>query len=205
MSDVQIIKKEAKKSLKKYLKGILVLVILTFLICISSFIIANVVLNIYGASYLFRYITITVFMLIICSIIGFGYNNYFLLISRNINVSWKELFSKTYMFIPYILLVIIVTVLTLFGMVFLIVPGIIIHLMYSQSLLILLDNPEMNIIDAMQYSRIIMAGHKKEYFVLILNFCFWILLGFITFGIGLVYFVPYITITRCKFYNQIKK
>lgn len=79
-----------------------------------------------------------------------------------------------------------------------------IGLMYSQIAFILVDSPELDIIDTMRRSRTLMNGNKWRYFVLGLSFLGWIILGIITLGIGYLWLVPYIYTTESAFYCDIR-
>ena len=50
-------------------------------------------------------------------------------------------------------------------------------------------------------SELLMKGHKWDYFVLKLTFIGWIMFSVITFGLGLVYVIPYIRLTSAEFYE----
>lgn len=54
-------------------------------------------------------------------------------------------------------------------------------------------------------SELLMKGHKWDYFVLKLTFIGWIMFSVITFGLGLVYVIPYIRLTSAEFYEELKK
>ncbi len=49
----------------------------------------------------------------------------------------------------------------------------------------------------------LMNGHRVEYFVLQLSFIGWALLASFTFGIGLLWLVPYMKMTNIKFYEYV--
>ncbi len=59
--------------------------------------------------------------------------------------------------------------------------------------------------DPITISRVMMDGHKLEYFVMILSFIGWLILGALTFNILTVIFVaPYMQLTFAKFYETRK-
>lgn len=87
----------------------------------------------------------------------------------------------------------------------LIIPGIIKGFAYSQTFFILRDHPEFSIIEAITESRKIMNGFKWSYFLLNLSFIGWMLLIPFTLGIGLLWFIPYITTSKASFYNKVKE
>lgn len=84
------------------------------------------------------------------------------------------------------------------------VPGIIKSFAYSQAFYILAENKGMSAREAITRSKVMMDGHKMDYFVLSLSFIGWALLGSITFGIAYIWIVPYMQATYANFYNSIK-
>jgi uncharacterized membrane protein len=79
-----------------------------------------------------------------------------------------------------------------------------IGLMYSMISFIIIDNPELDIIDTMRRSRTLMNGNKWRYFLLGLSFLGWIILGIFTLGIGYLWLFPYIHTTESAFYCEIR-
>ncbi len=86
----------------------------------------------------------------------------------------------------------------------LIVPGIVKALSYSMSPYILAENPNLTAKEALDASKQMMNGHKMELFVLGLSFIGWILLSTITFGIALIWVMPYMNATMANFYRSIR-
>lgn len=85
-----------------------------------------------------------------------------------------------------------------------VVPGIIKGLSYSQAMYIIAENPEIGALEAIDRSKKMMEGHKMDLFVLNLSFIGWLLLSGLTFGILLIWLVPYMNATLVNFYNSIK-
>ena len=79
-----------------------------------------------------------------------------------------------------------------------------IGLMYSMISFIIVDNPELDIIDTMRRSRTLMKGNKWRFLLLGLSFIGWILLGILTLGIGYLWLFPYIYTTESAFYCEIR-
>ena len=84
------------------------------------------------------------------------------------------------------------------------VPGVIKAISYSQAIMIMLENPNMDIMTAIKESQRMMNGHKMEYFILDLSFILWILLVTVTFGIASLWVSPYMQITMVNYYNTLK-
>lgn len=87
------------------------------------------------------------------------------------------------------------------GFVLLVIPGIILCLMYSQTFYILNDQPQLNAIDAMKASRKLMDGHKSELFSLLMSYLPEILMCILI--IPAFYFVPEINTAEAIFYDQL--
>lgn len=83
------------------------------------------------------------------------------------------------------------------------IPGIIASFAYSQTFFILASDSEISGSDALKKSKQIMKGNKFKYFCLNLRFTGWLILAMMTFGIGLLWLSPYMTVSRAKFYNDI--
>ena len=76
---------------------------------------------------------------------------------------------------------------------------------YALSHFILLDNPLLGSYDAITESVTMMKGYKLKLFLLNLSFIGWGLLCIPTFGIGLLWLLPYIYTSIATFYEEIKK
>ena len=90
------------------------------------------------------------------------------------------------------------------GMCLLIVPGIIAALGLSMTFFIMIDNPGISGVDALQASWRMMQGHKMDLLCLFLRFFGWWLLSVITFGIGFLWLYPYIVAAKLNFYRSIR-
>lgn len=99
---------------------------------------------------------------------------------------------------------ILVGLLISLGTILFIIPGFYFALTYSQTMYLLIDNPNLKITEAMDRSKDLMDGHKWEYFVFGLSFIGHILLVGITFGIYSIYALPYIEAANFNYYSYIK-
>lgn len=84
-----------------------------------------------------------------------------------------------------------------------IIPGIVHAFAYSQAMYILASNPKMGAHECLRRSKALMKGHKREYFRLILSFLGWFLLCIPTFGLLLIWVIPYLNATLATFYISI--
>ncbi len=142
--------------------------------------------------------------IVITALLTMGVQSFYLKLSRKEEVTWKELFNKTNLFIDFIVISVVAGIcISLWSLLF-IIPGIIAAIKYSQAYFVKLDNPEMNGIDCIKKSKEIMNGHKMEFFLLNLSFIGWIILVPFTFGLLAFWLVPYMSMTESNFYNEIK-
>ena len=104
-----------------------------------------------------------------------------------------------------VLLQLLVAIFTVLWTLLLIVPGIIKGLSYSMAPYILLDNPELTPMEAINKSQEMMRGHKMDLFLMQLGFVGWILLSFLTLGIALFWVGAYYDTVFAKFYMELKE
>lgn len=143
--------------------------------------------------------------LLLYSVLGVGAYFTFWDVYKGEPVELKTLFEPFQDYVRYLLAYLLVVVYTLLWCLLLYIPGIIKAYSYSMTFFILRENPEMSGEQAIQRSMAMMKGHKMELFLLSLSFIGWILLGCITFGIGLLWVYPYMYTAVAAFYEELKK
>lgn len=74
----------------------------------------------------------------------------------------------------------------------------------SQAVMILLEDPEKKIFQCFRESIAMMKGNKGRLFYLYLSFIGIMLLGYLSFGIALLWILPYMTCTSVHFYLDLK-
>lgn len=198
------LKSRAKESLKgKYWESIKVF-LLYILVCFGLAIGISVISSIFKESNFLTIIFGLIPSFVIYGLYG-GFYSFFLKISRNEEVSCNELFKLKNLFWISIGVTLVASIFSFLGMLLFIIPGIIIALSYSMVYFVIVDNPELGVMDALRKSKKIMNGHKWEYVVLNLSFIGWYILSYFTFGILLLWLAPYIMVTTANFYNNIKE
>ncbi len=90
------------------------------------------------------------------------------------------------------------------GYLLFIIPGIIMNFSYSMAIFVLAENPDMTAREALRESKRIMKGHKWQLFCLNLSFIGWAFLSVLTFGIGLIWVLPYASASYAAFYRNAK-
>jgi uncharacterized membrane protein len=83
------------------------------------------------------------------------------------------------------------------------IPGIIAAYRYSFALLILMDHPEMGVMDCIRESKRLTNGYKGDLFVTSLSFIGWQLLSSITWGLAGIYVTPYMGTTMAGAYRTV--
>ena len=117
--------------------------------------------------------------------IGFGFQN-----GNFSNVVLVMFMQNLYIFLWTLLLVI---------------PGIVKSYSYRMVPYILAEQPDINYRDAIRISREMMDGEKMNTFVLDLSFILWGLLGAVTCGLGVVFYVkPYVEATNAELYVTLR-
>jgi uncharacterized membrane protein len=85
-----------------------------------------------------------------------------------------------------------------------VIPGIIMTYAYSMSFYIKNDHPEYTWKECLKESKAMMKGNKWKLFCLDFSFIGWILLSFLTLGLGMLWVSPYMTAAKASFYNELK-
>ena len=130
---------------------------------------------------------------------------YFLKISNGSTPSFYDLFEGFKPLLNVLLVFITINALTILGLIFLIVPGIIVSLGFSMTYYIIAEHPEMQFNDALECSWKMMNGHKTELLILHLRFLPWYLLGLLFFIIGIFLIVPWHNLSIASYYQAIKQ
>jgi len=200
---------ELKEKAKQSLQGKYKETILMFLIFFGVNFAAGFGIGFLGALLNLSENTINLFAdvasIVLSGLLTFGYMSYFLKLSRDEEVTKDELFAKTDLLVPYIVLSVLIALFTSLWTLLLIIPGIIAAINYSQAYYIVLDNPELKPMEAISKSKEMMNGHKMDYFILNLSFLGWIIAGIFTLGILYFWLIPYMNVTNANFYNYLKE
>ena len=137
----------------------------------------------------------------------FGYAKYVLdFVRGKQNVDWKEVINYSLKHFGLFFLVGLLVALNIFvGTLLLIVPGIIaeIGLIFYQE--VAADNTDLGIIDILKKTWSITNGHKMDLFIFVLSFIGWFFLVGITFGIAIIYVMPYFMVATVLAYEKLRK
>jgi uncharacterized membrane protein len=108
-------------------------------------------------------------------------------------------------FLSYIVTYILMNIFIFLWSLLLVIPGIIKGFAYSQVGFILADEPTLDYKEALSKSEAMMKGNKMRLFTLLLSFIGWVLLSLLTFGFGLIFLIPYVSMARAIFYEDLKQ
>jgi len=136
---------------------------------------------------------------IILTILSFGFNFFALKISRGIAAGYGDLFDGFGLFFKVFLLSLVMGIFVALWSLLFIIPGIVAAYRYSMAIYILMDDPELGVMDCIRESKRITQGHKGKLFVLDLSFIGWAILSAIPFVS--IYTMPYMAVTEAKYYN----
>jgi uncharacterized membrane protein len=134
-----------------------------------------------------------------------GVYSYFLAKARGGTVTIGNMFNGFNMFGQGFLLNFLMSLFIILWSCLLIIPGIVKSLSYSMAYYIVLDNPQMNALDAITASRRMMQGYKSKLFCLYFSFFGWFLLCILSLGIGCFWLIPYMQLSQANFYEDLKK
>jgi uncharacterized membrane protein len=133
-----------------------------------------------------------------------GLSVFTLKLSRKENIRLDQLFEGFQNFGTALGAYLLMALFVVLWMLLLIVPGIIASLAYSQTFYIIAEDETIGPMEAIDKSKKMMYGYKWKYFLLNLGFIGWIFLSILTFGIGFLWLVPYMQVSRARFYDLVK-
>jgi len=199
------LKEKAQNSLKGKYKDAIIMMVLMYVISFAIGAVVGLIGGILNLNESMMDLFSSGASIVLSGLLMFGYTSYFLKISRNEEVTYNELFSKTHLLVPYILITLLTAVLVFCWSLLFVIPGIIAGISYSLVYFIALDNPELKTSEVLKKSKNMMNGHKLDYFILQLSFIGWAILGIFTLGILYLWLIPYMQVTIANFYNQLKE
>jgi uncharacterized membrane protein len=169
----------------------------TWLAAVGLFLVYGIIM---GASSL-----VVVGPLVLGGPLTLGYVGYFLKKPRGETGKLENLFDGFKQFGSSFLLNLLQNIFIVLWSCLLIIPGIVKSFSYAMAFYIMKDNPDIGALEAITQSRKMMVGYKWKLFCLYFSFIGWILLCCLTFGIGLLWLVPYMETSRANFYEELKK
>ncbi|WP_274361815.1 DUF975 family protein [Paenibacillus thermotolerans] len=142
--------------------------------------------------------------LLLSGAFSYGLYSFFLQQTRGQQPELGVLFSGFQKFGATLVLYLLMAIFTALWSLLLIIPGIIAAFRYSMAYFIMIDNPGIGAMEAINQSKLMMKGYKGKLFMLYLSFIGWALLCIVTLGIGYLWLMPYMQASLAAFYEQLK-
>ena len=136
--------------------------------------------------------------------LAWGYLVYFLLLIREENIDYERLFDGFSQYVRITLAELLKGIYVLLWLFLFIIPGFVKSYSYAMTEFILKDNPDISGEEAICRSMKMMQGHKMQLFLLDLSMIGWLILSFLTLGIGFLFLVPYNYSSHAHFYEDLK-
>ena len=143
------------------------------------------------------------YLLLVYGPLYLGYAGFIRCLVRRQEARVGQLFDGFEMFLKAFSLYFMMILFTTLWTFLLVIPGIIASYRYSLAFYLLLDDPEMGVMDAIRKSKDLMYGNKWKLFCLDLSFIGWSFLAVLTCGIGFIWVLPYMETSRFSFYEII--
>ena len=155
----------------------------------------------YGKTYMF---TIGSIALFIQGPISIGLATYSLSIANNEDYSYSQITRGFKYFFKALFLYLMFNISVFIGTLFLIIPGVIIALMFSQIFYIMAEDPQTGVIDAFKKSASLMKNKKLQCLGLFLKYVLFFILGVFTLGIWWLWLIPQAYVSFAIFYKELK-
>ena len=138
--------------------------------------------------------------------VSIGHNRFCLKLVDGEEARFEDLFSGFDIFGNAFVLNLLITLKVIAWSLLFVIPGIIAAYRYRMALYLLLDHPEMSVMQCIRESKRMMKGHKGELFVMDLSFLGWAILESIpVFGYAVqVWTTPYISMSYVLYYEALR-
>ena len=136
--------------------------------------------------------------------LALGFSIYSLNLFRNGSADYNNIFDGFKSLGKILGVYFLMIVLVILGMILLIIPGIILAFGFSMAYFVMIDKPELGIVDTLKESWKIMKGNKTKLLGLSLRFIPWGILGILCLVVGVIFVLPWMQMSYTSFYEEIK-
>ena len=136
--------------------------------------------------------------------LALGFSIYSLNLFRNGSADYNNIFDGFKSLGKILGVYFLMIVLVILGMILLIIPGIILAFGFSMAYFVMIDKPELGIVDTLKESWKIMKGNKTKLLGLSLRFIPWAILGILCLVVGVIFVLPWMQMSYTSFYEEIK-
>ncbi len=133
-----------------------------------------------------------------------GYITFFLRLIRQEDLGYSHLFDGFSDYLRIFFAELLKGIYTILWTMLFIIPGFIKSYSYSMTEFILKDHPDISGEEAICQSIRLMKGHKMDLFMIDLSMIGWLILSFLTLGIGFLFLLPYNYSAHAHFYEDLK-
>lgn len=150
-------------------------------------------------------------------IISAGFTYYAFLISRRAKAGLGDMFDIFTIFFRALGLLLLQSIYIFLWSLLFVIPGFIAAYRYSMAIYIMLDRPDISVVDCIRMSKEMTYGNKGKLFVLDLSFILWhcasfvcayvfaenLIISAITSVVVSVFYMPYYNVTKANVYNRL--
>lgn len=153
------------------------------------------------------YVTIFSSVALLCSFIfAVARIHVYLIMSRGPEpVAFNNFFAGVNLWFRAILEGVWVNIWTYIWSFFFVIPGIVKSIAYSQAFFLITEYPNISVTKALRISIAVTRGYKAELFMMYMSFIGWAALCVLSFGIGFLWLVPYMSLTKINAYHWLVK
>ncbi len=149
-------------------------------------------------------ISLALISMLVAAPLSLGFSIYSLNLYRNGSADYNNVFEGFNSLAKALGVYFLMILLIIFGIVLLIIPGIILGLGLSMVYYVMIDKPELGVVDTLKESWKIMKGNKTKLLGLSLRFIPWAILGVLCLIVGVIFVLPWMQLSYASFYEEIK-
>lgn len=149
-------------------------------------------------------ILVSLIVFALTSVLTVGFLSFSLRTIRHQEAEINSLFQYFKYFVKVFCLLFMIQLFSFLWSLLFFIPGIIAMISYQQAIYIFIDDPDKGVLQCIRESKVMMAGHKWELFVLRISFILWGILPAVTCGLASIYVFPYMELTNAVYYDNLK-
>ena len=149
-------------------------------------------------------ISLSLISTLVAAPLSLGLTIYSLNLFRNGSANYNNIFDGFNSLGKALGVYFLMIILIILGMILLIIPGIILAFGFSMAYFVMIDKPELGIVDTLKESWKIMKGNKTKLLGLSLRFIPWGILGILCLVVGVIFVLPWMQMSYTSFYEEIK-
>lgn len=149
-------------------------------------------------------VSLSLISMLVAAPLSLGFSIYSLNLFRNGSANYNNVFDGFNSLGKALGVYFLMVILIIIGIILLIVPGIILALGLSMVYYVMIDKPELGVVDTLKESWRIMKGNKTKLLGLSLRFIPWAILGILCLVVGIIFVLPWMQLSYASFYEKIK-